>query len=158
MLHCCRTKRNVEKYKPQTLKEKWSPNVCQRETREGRPLLTVETEVNRDSKSTNERGPSLAGFLGLSCQYRRFLFCLGCSSGPVQNIFFLTVHYLNSFVPIVQQAGQADVLGRLSLSMCLWSKPIICISRETYSRPWVNVGFHDLIVLQLYNTCVPPKR
>jgi hypothetical protein len=29
------------------------------ETREGWPLLTVETEVNGDSKSTNERGPSL---------------------------------------------------------------------------------------------------
>jgi hypothetical protein len=34
--------------------------------------------------------------------------------------FFLTVHYLNSFVPIAQQAGQAAVLGRLSLSVCLW--------------------------------------
>ncbi len=32
-----------------------------RETRKGRPLLTVETEVNGDSKSTNERGPSLVG-------------------------------------------------------------------------------------------------
>jgi hypothetical protein len=32
-----------------------------RETREGCPLVTVETEVNRDSKSTNERGPSLVG-------------------------------------------------------------------------------------------------
>ena len=28
-----------------------------RETREGWPLLTVETEVNGDSRSTNERGP-----------------------------------------------------------------------------------------------------
>ena len=28
------------------------------ETREGWPLLIVETEVNGDSKSTNERGPS----------------------------------------------------------------------------------------------------
>jgi hypothetical protein len=32
---------------------------------------------------------------------------------------FLTVHYFNSFVPIDQQAGQAGVLGRLSLSMCV---------------------------------------
>jgi hypothetical protein len=38
--------------------------------------------------------------------------------GPVQNIFFLTVNYFNSFVPIAQQAGhwQAAVLGRLSLN------------------------------------------
>ncbi len=42
---------------------------------------------------------------------------------PVQNTFFLTVHYFNSFVPIAQQAGQAAVLGRLSLSMRLWLPP-----------------------------------
>jgi hypothetical protein len=39
-----------------------------RETREGWPLLTVETEVNGDSKRTNERGPFLVGSLCLSCQ------------------------------------------------------------------------------------------
>ncbi len=32
-----------------------------RETRAGWPLLTVEIEVNGDSKSTNERGPSFLG-------------------------------------------------------------------------------------------------
>ncbi len=35
-----------------------------REIREGWLLLTVETEVNGDTKSSNERGPSLAGFGG----------------------------------------------------------------------------------------------
>jgi hypothetical protein len=35
--------------------------VQHREPREGWPLLTNETEVNGDSKSTNERGPSLVG-------------------------------------------------------------------------------------------------
>jgi hypothetical protein len=59
-------------------------------------MLTVETEENGDSKSTNE-------------------FCLG----PVQNIVFLSAQYFDSFVPIAQQAGQAAVLGRLSISMCL---------------------------------------
>jgi hypothetical protein len=44
-----------------------------------------------------------------------------CSCRPT--IFFLTVHYLNSFVPNAQQAGQAAVLGRLSLSGCLWVSP-----------------------------------
>ncbi len=48
-----------------------------------------------------------------------------CSSmtalvGPIQNIFFLAVYYFNAFVPIGQQAGQAAVLGHLSLRMCLW--------------------------------------
>jgi hypothetical protein len=41
--------------------------------------------------------------------------------GPVQNIFFFTVHYFNAFVPSPSKlgTGQAAVLGRLSLSMCV---------------------------------------
>ncbi len=42
------------------------------------------------------------------------------SALSVQNILFLTVHYLNSYVLIDLQAGQEAVLGRLALSMCLW--------------------------------------
>ncbi len=39
-----------------------------RATREGWPLLSAETGVNGDSKSTNERGPySTWLVLGLSC-------------------------------------------------------------------------------------------
>jgi hypothetical protein len=34
-----------------------------REAREGRHLLTCETEVNGDSKRTNDRSPSLVGLL-----------------------------------------------------------------------------------------------
>ncbi len=63
------------------------------------PLLTVETEVNWDYKSTNERGPFLVGSLVLSCWYKRFLFCPGCSSRPSTKYFFLTAHFFNSFVP-----------------------------------------------------------
>jgi hypothetical protein len=67
----------------------------------GCPLSAVETETNGDSKSTNERGPSLVGSLGSSCRYKRFLSCLGVHAlvGPVQTIFPITVHYLNSFCP-----------------------------------------------------------
>ncbi len=36
-----------------------------RETREGWPLVTVETEVNGDSKSTTKRGPFLGWLVGL---------------------------------------------------------------------------------------------
>ncbi len=50
---------------------------------------------------------------------RDFCSALVALVGPVQNMFFLTVHYLSSIVPIVQQAGQAVVMGRLSLSMFL---------------------------------------
>jgi hypothetical protein len=39
--------------------------------------------------------------------------------GPVQNILFLA-HFITFCVPIAQQPGQAVVLGRLSLGICLW--------------------------------------
>ncbi len=45
-------------------------NRISRETREGRPLLTVETKVNGESKSTNERVPSSVGSLCLACRYK----------------------------------------------------------------------------------------
>ncbi len=46
-----------------------------RETRDRRPLLTVKTEANRDSRSTNEKGPSLVGSLvGSWCRYKRFFY------------------------------------------------------------------------------------
>jgi hypothetical protein len=40
----------------------------------------------------------------------------------VKNIFFLTVHYFTSFVPIAQPSGQVVVLGRFSLNMCLFGR------------------------------------
>jgi hypothetical protein len=36
-----------------------------------------------------------------------------CSASPYTT-------YFNTFVPLAQQAGQAAVLGRMSLIMCLW--------------------------------------
>jgi hypothetical protein len=51
---------------------------------------------------------------------RDFFPALAARVGPVQNIFSLTVHYFNSFVPITQQAGHAVVLRRLALNTCLW--------------------------------------
>jgi hypothetical protein len=71
------------------------------------------------------------GSLGLSCLYYRFCPFFAVLVGPVQHIFFLVVHYFNSFVPIAQQAEQAVVLGRLSLSMCLW---IYLISPVSWSH------------------------
>ncbi len=68
----------------------------------GGRLPTVETEVHGDSKSTNERGPSLVGSVGFSCWYTRFLFYLGCSSRPS---FFLTVHYW-SLSPLPSKLGR----------------------------------------------------
>jgi len=34
-------------------------------------MLTVDSEMNGDSKSSNERDPSLVGSLGKSCRYKR---------------------------------------------------------------------------------------
>jgi hypothetical protein len=85
--------------------------------REGWPLLTVETEVNGDSKSTNERGPSLVSSYRLSCLYMRFFSASSAVVGQIENIIFLTIHYFNFFVSIAQQAGQEVVLGRQSLNM-----------------------------------------
>ncbi len=82
-----------------------TPFIC---IREGWPLLTVETGVNGDSKSTNEKGP-WACCTGTG----DFSSALADLDGPVQNMFFLTVHFINSFV-------QAAMLGCLSLIMCLW--------------------------------------
>ncbi len=85
--------------------------------------LIVETEVNGDSKSTNERGV-LPWLVPWACRTdtRDFRSALVAQVSPVKNIFFLTIHFFNSFVPIAQQVGhwQAAKLGRLSLSMCLW--------------------------------------
>ncbi len=52
---------------------------------------------------------------------RDFCSALTVLVGPVQTNFFLAVQYYSSFVPIAQQAGQAALLGRLPLSVCLWS-------------------------------------
>ncbi len=72
------------------------------------PCWLLQTEVNGDSKSTKKRGP---------CVPVQEIFVLPwLLVGPVQNNFFLTVHFFNSFVPIAQQAGQAAMLGFLSLS------------------------------------------
>jgi hypothetical protein len=51
---------------------------------------------------------------------RDFCSPLAAVVGPIQNYIFLIVLCSNSFVPIAQQAGQAAVLGRLSLCVCLW--------------------------------------
>ncbi len=85
-------------------------------TREGCPLLTVETEANGDLWSTNERGPSFVGSLGLLCRNKICLSYPGCFSQPSTKYFSFTAHYFTFCVPIAQQAGQAVVPGRLSVN------------------------------------------
>ncbi len=100
-----------------------------------------------------ERDPSLVCSLGLSCRYKRFLFCHGYFSLPKTNYFLLTVHYFNSFVSIAQQAGQAAVLGRRSLFMCLWYRYLVHYGYHTVCTvPYWNLTLsfvHSLLVLWL---------
>jgi hypothetical protein len=53
---------------------------------------------------------------------RDFCSALAALVGLVQNIFCTSPYTISVplFVPIDQQAGHAVVLGRLSLSVCLW--------------------------------------
>ncbi len=83
----------------------------------------------------------MVGSLGLSYCYKRLLSCLlGCSMVSHYNILISSTYTISIYVspphcqaamagnragppvsvPIVQQAGQEAVQGRLSLSVCLW--------------------------------------
>ncbi len=98
---------------------------------------------------TYERGPFLVGSLGLSCRYKRFLFCLGCFSvGPIQNILFPTRTLFQFKCPIAQQPGQAVVQGR-RLWMCV-SVPDLMLWQML--GPLARTLYQCLIVL--YSTCI----
>jgi hypothetical protein len=73
-----------------------------RETREGWPLQTVETEAYGDSRSTMKE--VLPWLVCWACRAGRRDFWL-LQSAQYKIFFFLTVHYFNSFVPIAQQAA-----------------------------------------------------
>jgi hypothetical protein len=51
-----------------------------------------------------------------------------------QSIFFLAIHFFNSFVPIAQQAEQVAVLGRLSLTIVFVSVQNSMKTRKTISE------------------------
>jgi hypothetical protein len=63
------------------------------------------------------------------------------TSRPSTKYFFLTVHCFNAFLPMVQQAGQAAVLGRLSLSVCLCylMHDIMTCHHQDWSVPWLEL-------------------
>jgi hypothetical protein len=65
---------------------------------------------------------------------QEIFFCLGCSSRPSAKYFF------NSFVPVAQQPGQSAVLGRLSLSVCLWAKHLYLLQRENKETKKEGIG------------------
>jgi hypothetical protein len=93
--------------------------LCPRETRDGWHLLTVETQVNGTQRVQLKRVLPWLAHWACRAGTRDLCSALAALVGPVQNIFSLNVHYFNSFFPIAQQAGQAAVLGHLSLSICV---------------------------------------
>jgi hypothetical protein len=78
---------------------------------------------------------ALSWLVHWACRVGTVNFCSASAAlvGQVQNIFFLTILYINSFVPIPQQVGQATVLGHLSVSMDLWYP--LAKKRDTKIRP-----------------------
>ncbi len=94
-----------------------------RETREGWPLLTVEIEVNGDSKSTHAKGPSMMGSSGLLCGYKRFLSCLTCSSRTSSKKIFSPYTISNHLFPLPSK------LGRQS---CWVTCLLVCFSGNTF--------------------------
>jgi hypothetical protein len=60
---------------------------------------------------------------------RAFCSVLAALVGPVQNIFFLTIHFFKTFVPIAQQAGQEAMLGS-PLLVCVQSLYVSLIETE----------------------------
>ncbi len=76
-----------------------------RETREGWPLLTVETEVNG-----SQRGQMKGVLSCLVCRAGTKDFCSASTalSWPSSNFFFHYPQYLNSFFPIAHAASWAD--------------------------------------------------
>jgi hypothetical protein len=116
-------------------------NALLRETREGWPLPTAETEVNGDTKSTNKRSS-----VGLSWHYTIFLFCLGCSSRPSTKYFFLidTISIPLSPTPSKLKVKQAALLSLLSLimylSLALLSESYGCEISHRLSREVVTAN------------------
>jgi hypothetical protein len=72
--------------------------------------------VNRRGQMKNERVLSWLVLWACRAGTRDFRSAWAAQVSPVQNIFFLTIHYFKFFVPIAQQAGQAAVSDVVCLS------------------------------------------
>jgi hypothetical protein len=133
-----------------------------RETREGWPLLSVETEAHGDSRSTHERGPSLVGSLGSLCRYKRFLSCIGCSNRPsTKYIFFLTRETRERW-PLLSVETEPNrdsrstyergpsVVGLLGSFLCRYKRLLPCLGCS--NRPSTNYLFPQRSLFQ----CICP--
>ncbi len=88
-----------------------------------------------DLKSSIEWDPSLVGSLGLSCRYKRFLFCHWCFTAQWKIFFPHRTPYLKSSVPLRPASWAGSRAGSpvsLSVSLirdeCLVSRDVFCHS------------------------------
>ncbi len=95
-------------------------NASTKETREGWPLLTVETKVNGDTKRTNKRCHFLGWFVVLVVPVQEILFCLGCSSRPSTKFQF---QFLCPYS--AQQAGDRQPCWVACLLVCVSLAPTL---------------------------------
>jgi hypothetical protein len=73
----------------------------------------------------------LVGSLGLSCQNKKSVSYLVCSSRPVHKIFLSSPYTISLHIsPVAQLAGQAVVPVRLSLSTCHCNTPSYAGGRD----------------------------
>jgi hypothetical protein len=114
-----------------------------RETRVGWPLLTVETEMNGDPKSTNEGVFFLGWFVGLVvCRYKRFYHVLAAPVGPVQNIFFSHRTLFRFIVPhLPASSAGSRVLVHLSLSSSFKTLLYIRLCTHSYLSLVLKIVF-----------------
>jgi hypothetical protein len=120
-------------------KKKTCFSVISRETREGWPQLTVGTEANEDSRSTNDRDPSfwLVRWAHL-CRYNRFLSSLGCSSWPSTKDFLPPYFTLFQFICPYR---------KLSRQSCRVACLLMCVSG--HHAPPARNGLRFLLITTL---------
>ncbi len=105
-----------------------------RDTREGWPMLNVETEANE--MGTQEVHKGVRWFLPWLVRWAvvpvQEIFCPAQTAlfGLVQNIIFLAVHFFTSFVPIAQQARQSCRVAYLLICFSGYDTATIDCTRD----------------------------
>ncbi len=83
-----KTVHDVHVYVAYLLPHTFVANAAIRETWGGVASVNCWKWIKWGLKEDKVSGPSMVGLWGFSWRYKRLLSCLGCSSGPVQNISF----------------------------------------------------------------------
>ncbi len=99
-------------------KETLSPKPGSETLERGGPCWLLKLRLKGTQRVQMKGGLSWLVSWALRASTRDLRLALAALVGPVQSTFILTMHHFNLLVPIAQHAGQAVVLGHLSLSVC----------------------------------------